>query len=72
MPRVILDELVAVTAGRAPDELVFSSPLGEPLRIGNWRRRVWEPAIRAVAQEGLRPMTCGIRQRHWPSRPGRR
>lgn len=31
-----------------PDALLFTSPEGEPLRLPNWRRRVWAPALRAV------------------------
>lgn len=38
-----------------PDALVFTSPKGEPLRISNWRRRVWRPACEAAGMpEGLR------------------
>lgn len=38
-----------------PDALVFTSPQGEPLRISNWRRRVWRPACEAAGMpEGLR------------------
>lgn len=38
-----------------PDALVFTSPKGEPLRISNWRRRVWRPACVASGMpDGLR------------------
>jgi len=37
------------------DTLVFTSPKGEPLRISNWRRRVWRPACEASGMpDGLR------------------
>lgn len=37
------------------DALVFTSPKGEPLRISNWRRRVWRPACEASEMpDGLR------------------
>lgn len=37
------------------DALVFTSPKGEPLRISNWRRRVWRPACQASGMpDGLR------------------
>ena len=36
----------------APDSLVFTSPLGAPLRHGNFRRRVWLPAIQATGLGG--------------------
>jgi excisionase family DNA binding protein len=29
----------------APDALVFTSPNGAPMRDGNFRRRVWRPAL---------------------------
>jgi integrase len=32
---------------------VFVSPDGGPLDYGNWRRRVWLPACRAVGLDGL-------------------
>lgn len=31
-----------------PDALVFTSPEGEPLRLPNFRRRVWHPALDAA------------------------
>jgi integrase len=34
------------------DALVFTSPKGEPLRISNWRRRVWRPACEASGMPG--------------------
>jgi integrase len=34
----------------APDEFVFPAARGGPLRHGNFRRRVWEPA---VAESGV-------------------
>jgi integrase len=35
-------------AGQADDALVFTSPTGRPVRHGNFRRRVWLPALRAA------------------------
>jgi integrase len=38
-----------------PDALVFTAPGGGPLRLSNFRRRVWVPALRAARlPEGLR------------------
>jgi len=34
-------------------ELIFVGPEGGPLRVGNFRRRVWAPAVRATALDGL-------------------
>src|SRR6185437_5925602 len=53
IPVVIRPELVhhleAFTAD-APDALVFTTPAATPLRRGNFRRRVWVPAL---AEAGL-------------------
>jgi hypothetical protein len=34
--------------GRGPDELVFTTPAGYPLRMSNFRRHVWNPAVSAA------------------------
>lgn len=47
LPKFLRDGLaahLAVHVPAEPDALVFTSPKGEPLRISNWRRRVWRPA----------------------------
>jgi len=36
-----------------PDELVFVAPDGGPLHAGNFRNRVWAPAVRQAGLEGL-------------------
>lgn len=58
LPKFLRDGLsVHLTEYGAPerDALVFTSPKGEPLRISNWRRRVWRPACDASGMpEGLR------------------
>jgi integrase len=38
--------------GDQPDSLIFTSPLGAPLRHGNFRRRVWLPALQATGLGG--------------------
>ena len=47
-PRFLLDELTHLVAGRGPDELVFTGASGTPLRLMNWRRRVFDPAVAAA------------------------
>jgi integrase len=37
-----------------PDAIVFSSPVGGPLRLSNFRHRVWYPALRGTELEGVR------------------
>jgi integrase len=37
-----------------PDELVFRSPMGQPIRPALFRRRFWEPAVRGAELAPLR------------------
>jgi integrase len=56
VPPEVMDELAKHLARRgrpAPEELVFVAPGGGPLRAGNFRRRVWEPAVRSAGLDGL-------------------
>ena len=48
----ILTEHLSSHVGRGADALVFTSTEGAPLRLPNFRRRVWEPALAAA---GLGP-----------------
>lgn len=59
IPRSV-GELVAghLTPG-APDDLVFTAPQGGPLRSGNFRSRVWLPAVEALTQ--IHPDLAGLR-----------
>ena len=41
-------------AGLEPEDLVFRSPKGKPLRTGNFASRVWRPAVAACELDGLR------------------
>jgi integrase len=45
-----LDSYVA----QDPDALVFGSPRGGPLRLSNFRHRVWSPALKGTDLEGVR------------------
>ncbi len=54
IPSFVCDELVATApAARKPTDLVFTSPTGQPVRPSLFRRRFWEPAVRAA---GLAPL----------------
>jgi integrase len=44
IPRFMLDDLALLVAGKAPDDFVFSAPMGGVLRIRNFRRAGFEPA----------------------------
>lgn len=50
LPDFLVAEMVEFLAGRSddPDELVFRSPLGGPLRHGNFYRRFYRPAVTAA------------------------
>jgi integrase len=50
----LADLLAVEIAGKSPTDLLFSSPEGEPVRLSNWRRRVFDPAVAAT---GLAPLT---------------
>jgi integrase len=55
IPRFLVDELAAHVAtypDRGGSDLVFTAPEGGSIRRTNFRRRVWEPAVRAA---GLDP-----------------
>ncbi|CAN5235386.1 site-specific integrase [soil metagenome] len=51
LPGFLADRLAGMLHG-GPDTLVFTAPAGGPLRHGNWRRRVWQPALAAARLPG--------------------
>ena len=55
IPRSLVDDLAAHLAGRGPDDLVFASPRGAPLRNQNFRARVFGPAAVAIGIPELTP-----------------
>lgn len=55
LPPWLCAELRPLVEGRDLDALVFTSPLGYALRMSNFRRNVWNPAVRAAGLEGLTP-----------------
>lgn len=42
-------------AGRPTDAFVFPAPRGGVLRLRNWRREVFDPAVKAAGLDGLTP-----------------
>lgn len=44
VPRFLADELAELLAGSRPDDLTFTTGRGYPLRLSNWRRKVFAPA----------------------------
>jgi len=55
VPRFLTDDLASHLAGKAPGDLVFTSPSGGVLRSGNWRRRVFDPAVARTGLDGVTP-----------------
>jgi integrase len=57
LPRRVVAELeqhLAAYTAPGPDALVFTAPLGGPLRATGFRGRVWRPATIAAGLEGLK------------------
>lgn len=54
MPAVCRDDLVELTAGRAPDAFVFTNSRGGPVRHQAFHGGVWTPAVRAFAGDTRR------------------
>jgi integrase len=55
IPRFLVDELMAHLAGKAPGDLVFTSPDGSVLRNRNARRAWFDRAATAVGEPDLTP-----------------
>jgi len=55
VPAFLLDELRAEIRDRGPDDLVFPSPQGAILRVGNFRRGYFDRAAREAGLAGLVP-----------------
>ena len=43
-PPSLLEPIRSLCARKEPEDLVLTSPEGGPLRLNNWRRRVFDPA----------------------------
>ncbi|MBA2638931.1 MAG: tyrosine-type recombinase/integrase, partial [Nocardioidaceae bacterium] len=55
VPRFLLDDLAALVAGRAPEDLVFVTSSGAVLRNLNFRRDVFDRAAVDAGLDGLTP-----------------
>jgi integrase len=56
VPRFLVDDLTAHVAGKAPDDLVFTSPKGSVLRVGGARRSWFDRAVETSGvPEGFHP-----------------
>lgn len=55
VPPQLMRHIVLACAGRAADDLVFSAARGGPIRLNNWRRRVFAPACEAAGIDNITP-----------------
>jgi len=46
VPGWLVDELAPLMADKGPEDRLFTAAEGGPLRLGNWRGRVFDPAVR--------------------------
>ncbi|MFE9641850.1 tyrosine-type recombinase/integrase [Nocardiopsis alba] len=53
VPKSLVPELRPFVDGRAPDDLLFTTRRGTPLRIRNWRNREFALAVEAAGLDGL-------------------
>jgi integrase len=55
IPRHLVEALARRCEGKNADDYVFTSPQGGPIRLDNWRRRVFNPAVRVAGLGGVSP-----------------
>jgi integrase len=53
LPQSILEELRDHVGALPSTEFVFAAPEGGPVRLGQWRERIWKPALQ---RSGLAPL----------------
>ena len=55
VPKLLLEGLETQLGGKGSDDLVFPSPRGAHLRVGNFRRRCFDDAARSTGHAGFHP-----------------
>jgi integrase len=55
VPPSLAHRLEQALADKGPDDFIFTSPDGGPMRINNWRKRVLDPACAAAGLADLSP-----------------
>jgi len=55
LPAELVEPLALRCEGKQPDDLLMTTPAGTPLRLRNWRRMVWNPAVEAAGLSGITP-----------------
>jgi len=66
----LIEELTYHLAAFSPELLVFTMPMGGPIRFDNWRNRYWIPACEAAL--GQRVGTHTLRKSHMHQMQGER
>jgi hypothetical protein len=69
IPSFLRAEISALMAGKGPDDLLFTSPRGEVLRVHGFRRRRFDRAAVTIGIPGSSPTSCGTPPPAWPSPP---
>ena len=55
LPAVVTQSLARRCEGKRGDDLLLTTPAGTPLRLRNWRRVVFDPAVRAGGLTDVTP-----------------
>lgn len=55
LPAFLIEPLTTLLAGKAPDDLAFTSPEGAIMRNGNFRRRLFDAAAKRAGVTGITP-----------------
>jgi integrase len=55
IPRHLIEDLARRCEGKDTEDYVFTAPQGGPIRLDNWRRRVFDPAVRVAGLGEVSP-----------------
>lgn len=55
IPRHLVELLARRCEGKGREDYIFTGPQGGPIRLDNWRRRVFDPAVRVADLAGVSP-----------------
>ncbi len=61
LPAFLVDELRPLLQGQDGDAFVFRARRGGPINDGNWRRRIWAPAVESAGLSGKSPTPHDLR-----------
>lgn len=57
IPETLLEEIKQLVEGRDPSDYVFTTKQGCRINLGNWRRRVWIPALQGSGLSDIPGLT---------------